>query len=333
MSHVAEADNPVRHRYAVLAPYLERVELVRSGKLNASLELDSWESRVVDIALGESCEAEVGDADDWPSLVVEGIAFMDKAAEDMSLLETSEAIPAETVTTLHARLMTDGAIGLALMEELQRAVDTLVVMGRIDDAKKLTGFRNRIGHPVSRIKETVGPVAHQAAERLATRMVPDQQALRRVVAKPDARVARPAQQTFARRASASAQPARAEMSFEKTPNRTKPMLMILGVLIIVWAVFILPLLNRPELPILTQEQIPESEAIRAVAARPPSLFVELDARAWNRMSDAERRQLIADVGQVAQASGYTGALFREADGSSRAQWLKQRGVLLAPSAR
>ena len=86
------------------------------------------------------------------------------------------------------------------------------------------------------------------------------------------------------------------------------------------------------LPILTERNIPQSTAILELIARPPSLYVEVDVVEWKALSSAERRQLVKEVGEVADASGYTGVQFRDTNGSSVAQWLRSQGVWLANAA-
>jgi hypothetical protein len=85
-------------------------------------------------------------------------------------------------------------------------------------------------------------------------------------------------------------------------------------------------------PTLTEQEMPQSVAIRELMARPPSLFIEVDANAWNSMSPTDRHRLVQEAGQVAEASGYTGVQFRNSEGSSVAQWLQAQGVWLAGAA-
>lgn len=328
MSPVVEADRPVKNRHAVLAPYLER--LARAAQAAGGDTLagkDRWESDIVRGVLGGAgSPGRDGGAPEWWPLVVEGLAFLEKHADDMGRLQSSEAIAAERVTTLHAQLMTDAAIGLSLMEETQRSIDAVVLGGKIDDAKRVTGFRNKLVQAVSSIKETIGPVAFQAAETLSARMIPEARLLRG----PAAQGQRPAERRAAHAPTTARRPhaGRAVSPLDERPNYTKPLLVLFGLLVIVWAVFVLPLLNRPTLPAITEMQLPRSGAIRMVNARPPSLYVEIDRAAWSALAESERVQLVDDVGAVAQASGYNGVVFRDGLGKVRAQWMRTGGSTL-----
>ena len=336
MSQLVEADRPVKNRHAVLAPYLDRLAQALQGRNDAVPTIaDTWESKIVGRVLGSSNHdgaGEAGEADeadeadeDWWTLVVDGVAFLNKLEADMGRLKTSEAIAADKVTTLHAQLMTDAAIGLALMEECQRAVDAIVLSGRIDQAKKVTAFRSKIVQAVAGIKETIGPVAYQAAETLSARMIPEARLLRGPALK-NAKLP-PGRTTVKPVRHASARAVRAPEP-DPSPNYTRPLLVLLGLLLVAWAVFVLPLLNRPELPLISETQVPVSDAIAGLTPRPPSLFVEIDRAAWDGLAEGGREQLVADVGSVAKASGYSGVVFRDASGKVHAQWLKEGGQTL-----
>ena len=93
-----------------------------------------------------------------------------------------------------------------------------------------------------------------------------------------------------------------------------------------WVMFAAGRTHVEPLPVLSLSDLPRSEAMVAVTARPPSLFVQVDARSWNRLSSREREVLFENTGTTAQLAGYTGALFRTEAGTSVAQWMKTGGV-------
>jgi hypothetical protein len=323
MNQITEVDDSAKQRYAVLAPYLDRLD---GGEAGGST-LDPWEKSVLE----QTIVAADSTSDDWAILVAQGIALQSKYRDDRRPLETSDSIPPETLTTLHAQLMTDAAIGLALMEETQRAIDLMVLSGQIDEAKKLTGFRTKLVQTVSRIKETIGPTAYRAAETLSAKMVPPQED-KLATGTAEDREPPPA---FIKRTHTTVKPTPAPKPKKRKTasieDRTKPLIALLAVLILAWVVFILPRLNRERLPVITEQEMPQSAAIRELMARPPSLFIEVDSQTWNAMSAADRRQLVKEVGEVAEASGYTGVQFRDSTGISVAQWLLTQGVWLASS--
>jgi hypothetical protein len=68
--------------------------------------------------------------------------------------------------------------------------------------------------------------------------------------------------------------------------------------------------------------------IRDVVSRPPSLFVQVDKDLWNVLPKPERVALVEQIGQKADAAGYTGAALRTAQGTIVGQWLKSSGARL-----
>ncbi len=63
-------------------------------------------------------------------------------------------------------------------------------------------------------------------------------------------------------------------------------------------------------------------------ARPPSLFVTLHPDRWRELSPAERRDLVTQIGRIANGVGYSGAHVRTDGGPSVGQWLRKTGVQL-----
>ena len=68
--------------------------------------------------------------------------------------------------------------------------------------------------------------------------------------------------------------------------------------------------------------------MQRIQARPPSLFVTLYPERWRQLSPAAQRELVTQIGRVANGVGYRGAQVRMNDGPSVGQWLKQTGVQL-----
>ncbi len=344
-----------QQRLTVLAPYLMQLRALQAGRERIDdVKLDPWESSVV-AAINTSTNAP---DHEWSSLVAEGIAFRTKYESDIQRLGNDP----DAVDLVRAQLVTDAAVGLALMAETQQSVNLMVLSGEIDTAKKLSGFRNKIVQGVSTIKNTIGETAFRNAETLSKKMTsvsgepsrsdpasasepraPESLATEKgadelpylgepldvdslIGELPDA---------FIRRRTKPTRPTvlRASGVDDAAPRRLKGLAVVLAALVVIWAVLILPRLGRGgSLPILTEQSIPQSTAIRELIARPPSLYVEVDAVEWKTMSSAERRQLVKEVGEVAKASGYTGVQFRDTDGSSVAQWLRSQGVWLANAA-
>ena len=80
------------------------------------------------------------------------------------------------------------------------------------------------------------------------------------------------------------------------------------------------------LPGLALSDFAGQHEITGVVARPPSLYVTVDAQSWTRMGLLERQQLIEAIGAKLAAAGYVGAHVTDSDGNSVARWLKDTGV-------
>lgn len=333
---------PQQQRRNVLAPYLIRLKALRSGHATLDgVRLDAWERGIVERHGSASGE-------EWFALVAEGLAFRKKYADDMHRLTGSDAQAEDIV---RAQLVTDAAVGLALMAETQRSVTLMVLSGEIDVAKKLAGFRNKLVQDVSTIKKTIGESAFQGAQTISKRMtaadVTDDASLASAEPASDGfdpevphsgepldvdTLIKELPDTIIRRSAPSAVPVNLDVAAvdEGGPRRIKGLLIVLAALVAVWSVLILPKLGGGEpLPLLTKQQMPQNGAIRELVARPPSLFVEVDGAEWMAMSRGDRRQLVKEIGGIAAASGYTGVQFRDTYGSSVAQWLDRQGVWLA----
>jgi hypothetical protein len=324
-------------RHAVLGPYLHQLEVMtRSGDTDGSseielgfrsLHLDSWETEILRKALARPAAEPNGD---WCSLLAEGVAFQSKFLAEISTLKAGEDIDPEQLVEINSRLMTDAGIGLALMTELQSVIDSMVGRGEIEQAKKLSGFRNKIGHSVTKIKERIGKSAFEAAEVISGGLAeqvaepapaaprpmtleaePD--VLRDLRDLPDGRV----------HTTRSVEP--------QTRSQLRPLLLTLAALLLIWGVFVLPRARPEPLPVLTSADLPRSAAIASVTARPPSLYVEVESRAWRGMTEPDRRQLVEKVGAAAKAAGYRGARLSTSKGQTVARWLEQRGTWLAPA--
>jgi len=101
---------------------------------------------------------------------------------------------------------------------------------------------------------------------------------------------------------------------------------MLVISIAVWMVLTVMSTHTEPPRTLTLTDLPRSVAIHRVVARPPSLYLDVDAGSWDRLTPGERVDLVERVGAAARAAGYTGALFRTAGGAGVAQWMKTGGA-------
>jgi hypothetical protein len=82
-------------------------------------------------------------------------------------------------------------------------------------------------------------------------------------------------------------------------------------------------------PVLTMENFRHIDAVRVVSARPPSLYVDVDADSWVALRESQRRDLLDDIGSVAAGAGYNGVHARTTAGLVAGQWMKQTGSQVA----
>jgi hypothetical protein len=336
---IVEVKTCQEERQAVLGPYLDQLNmLTRGGEMHGdseielgiqSLGFDSWEAAILHKALappeGESVL-------EWYSLIAEGVAFQSKYVAEIKTLKDGELIDPEQQVEINSRLMADASIGLALTQELQSVVDSMIGHGEIEEAKKLTAFRNKIRRSVTEIKERIGGAAFEAAHVISDGMAEQ-------VEQPMPSSHRPValeKEPYTLTDSKDRPDRRVHITRTGDPEaqgHLGMLLLTLGALLLIWGIFILPRVRYEPLPILTSADMPSSLAIASVTARPPSLFIEVESRAWKGMSEQDRRQLVDKVGAAAKAAGYRGARFTTARGQTVASWLEQRGAWLLPENR
>ena len=329
-----DALNPAAERRRTLAPYLARLAVASTAQQaepavpeslpveGASLELDPWERRVLQQFHGGTDTK----GRPWPGLVAEGVAFRAKCLARAAQLEPdAEPQAPQHRAGLVDELIHDAAVGLALMQELQQTIDRLIHESELKIAKGLTDFRNVVGQSVGTMRKLLGSEAFAAATTRAPALV----------------------------SPPPKEPARAEEPKRKAPEQFKKDLapvrvvsrrmvrrnltlwLLMGVLLLSiagWVVtFVLTRTSYVPPPVLTADQFRHVESFRGVTARPPSLYVMLDAEGWTRMSPQRRREVLDEIGGIAARAGYVGVHARTTDSVPVGQWLKARGVrLFAP---
>ncbi len=114
------------------------------------------------------------------------------------------------------------------------------------------------------------------------------------------------------------------------PVRTA-LIAILGFMCVGWALFTLRQRATVVKP-LTEFALSDfvaHDGITRVVARPPSLYVTVDAESWGRMGLLERQQMIEAIGAKLTQAGYVGAHVTDSEGNSVARWLKDTGVRIS----
>ncbi|RMF74505.1 MAG: hypothetical protein D6738_06165 [Acidobacteria bacterium] len=348
----AEHLEPPFDRREFLAPYLEPI----AAALEAAEELDDDQELVLQFAGEEvridawarSIAAQVlldedgGVGNDSASRIVEAIALEAKIREDLARYRIASSLalpgggPAEDgqanadvpVETIRVRapdhiqqdIIHDAALGFALLSEMQRVIDASVVHGRMEQAKALSAFRPNVSHALIGIRELLDEqdraVAQQMAEAL--RCVPDDAELPEIQPR---RRRRRRMSLDSGTVTPTVRPAR-----EASPRRVRLMVMTLIGLVGLWCALILPRLLQERLPEFSLSDFRKVQTVIAVTARPPSLYVTVDANAWARLKRRQKENVVREIAFDLQRAGYTGARFMTANGRTVAQWLRARGV-------
>jgi len=348
---------PTAHRRRYLRAALDELTAgVRGGVRRPTLQLadrtlslEAWEWDI--LAEWSDAAPPSGDAA-WKSLVVEALALQSRFQSDLAQLAVAVESD-EDVTLLHEDLHLDTVIAFKILAELQRETGRMVVTGGMDQAKRLTQFRRRLTECLSAAGKALGEDAIKQAEGIAGSSASTQGPVERIRLIPDKAPGRERdkerekeqalfdleEQLLRREQARESRPEPAPAAAEpivapRTGNSIGIRLALVGILIV--AVGFLVVRNvsgKPPSPVaqgLDRSSF-DAASIREVVSRPPSLFIQVDADMWNVLPKAERVALIEQIGQKADAAGYTGAALRTQKGPIVGQWLKASGArLVAP---
>jgi hypothetical protein len=327
---VAAAAAPSRslaEREQALSPYLAQLgsspagpggdrevpEAVTVGE--TTLDLSPWERTVLEkYGFG---------ADDrgrpWPSLVAEGLAFRAKCLLRSDQLEAEERSgTAEQDGQLMEELVNEAATGVALLAELQRSIDRVIREGEPKLAKPLTDFRNGVGKGVAAMRNLMGSEAFaKASHRSAELSRVEESALPTDEPEEDESAQRKVPQQFKK------DQAPTQMVFRRTVKKSRGVWILSAALaasLLAWALLTVTRTEYVGPPVLGIGQFGHIEAVRAVSARPPSLFVQIDGARWTRMSEPDRRETLAQIGRTAGQNGYIGVHAQTVDGITVGKW-------------
>ncbi len=236
----------------------------------------------------------------------------------------SEAVVQEIRDELEM-LVTDAAVGLALLNEAQRAIDQLIVSGERNSAKKLTSFRNRLCQSVGQLRERLGSEEYERAENKSEGMV--SQAASRMISGSTGTLPGTATRPGPRGRKPRGEILYVQDTEPESNLRTLGLLFL--ALSLVWMIFFMPRMFQETPHVIETSEVRHIDGVESIVARPPSLFVTVDAIDWRAMSKDEQVALVEEVGKVASASGYLGADVRSSDGEPLGAWFDQRGAELA----
>ncbi len=337
---------PIAGRQRALAPHFERFMAWWSAAADpvphiaeldlVPIELGSWERAVLKTARGVGNSSSKRDL----GLVGEAVAYQVMSMEFGDRLERGPTPSPADLPAFLDRLVLHLAVGMAIEAELQWDIDRLIAGGRLADAKSLSELRGKVARSLSGLKGQVGSSQLAEAERRAGELVSVEKAVE--TASRDELCEEPpptpnwATYKLPREAAlppwlseglpeAAGQPPK---TAARAASRTKPLLFVLAGLLAMYGIVMMPRLATQGPPPLGLEQFSHVEAVQAVLAKPPSLYVVLHRAAWDAGTPAERQALLEEIGRVADAAGYRGVHARTDDGVTVGQWLKQSGVAI-----
>jgi hypothetical protein len=303
-----ESEIPADKRREVVARYLDQLcvhlaPLAGGGSAvigdGDGLALDEWEVAAVRVAVVPFS----GTVPAISNLMAEAMALRLKLAEDCQILEVSGVSSADPGTPLFETLVLDVAIGRHQLHDLQQECNLLVRDQRFDEAKRLSQFRSRLRDDVKRVEAFLEPPDPAAAEAEGSLQLDT--AIHTVE--------------------------EIEEQQARTGRRVAGLAAVVAILAVVWLAGMVIGARRPaELERLTVEDFQAIAPVVAVEARPPSLYVIVDGALWQNMGESERIGVVAAVGEIVEASRYTGALLRDRDGRTLGEWLLDTGSRLVP---
>jgi hypothetical protein len=338
---ISEQTDPRRIR--ALEPYLARLRSwneapdagpaqIRVG--TRAVRVESWERRL----LREEPTAGGSGRDDMAGLLAQGLALVAKSLVDLQRLSDAGGHHAVDLFALQADLMLDAAIGIALLRELQVTVDTLVRGGRVEDARRITEFRNRLNRLVAEVKNTISDSERRRAETLSGGLGGGD-ALGRLAAEIDAHVV---QERAAQEKQEQETPSRsrwrpwARRRLRRAgnalrivvPSRTS----VLAAGVVMAAAVWVGLVAVPSAVVRARDPRPvavlRTGPILGVDARAPSVYVTVEAVAWDTLGESERLRAMHDLVRGVPSEDWSGVFVRTSDGRPVARWLRSAGIAL-----
>lgn len=263
-----------------------------------------------------------------PALLAHAVALRMKMELDRAHLWPAQEARGPELYEVQAELLLDSAIGTALQREIQRVIDEEVRSGQMAPAKRWTAFKNDLNGAVSTVRQLLAESERRRADALSDTLT---DAPRHEETAP-ARYTRLMQQLEIeererkRRLRIRRQ---ARDALANLPSRTELLVAALAVTAAIWLGFVkAPDYLATGSPALSAADFPWTDSFVNVEARPPSLYVTVDAQAWNDLAVEEQHHLVRTVSSVLLTRDYTGVLFKTAEGRPVAQWLALSGDTL-----
>jgi len=319
----------VKQRAVALERYLRQIRSPTpvpgpAASIVAELRGDPW----IRSQVTPDPAPDVGFAADLSEFVTHGCGFVAKCHADIASMASRAKLDRTRLYTFQAELMLNAAIGAALLRELQPAVDEAVATGDLVAAKGLTQLGHRIRKGVAAARKVLSEAGRRDAEKLVdamTELPPEEQAPGVAPASQVAREIDGKNQKIRR----TARPKKPIVPQIRLPSRTELLAAGLACSLLIWAGTVqLPRYFEAARPVIVVEDFPDRSVLEVVA-RPPSLYVTLDAATWVSADAAARDAMLAEVVSVPLVDdAYRGALISTHDGIPVAVWTRGGGTRL-----
>jgi hypothetical protein len=310
------------------------------------LPVEPWERRQIELwprAVGEEPDAR------RCRLVMEALACMAKTLGDLERPGPSAGSNAPQ----QAELLLDGAIGIALQQEVQNVIDEDAREGRFDAVDEWGALLQRLRRTVDSTLERLDESEHERARHLASTLT-DLHLEETPPAEPtsdatpleveDEVVIEPPEPPRPRRRRGPA-PAildglddldRAEVGPERPgvrptglQRRTVLLALAFASSVLLWATIAgVSALLRDEPAAVDLRALEEDAVVLAVVARRPSLYIDFERAAWDSLSHVEKWRRIETASDLVSGNGFDGVLLRDEEGRPLGQWIRGRGVAL-----
>lgn len=262
------------------------------------------------------------------ALLRQSLALWLKSSRDVNNLRRSVDGGSENLYALQAELMLDSAVGSTLLREIQDSVDDLVKKGALDEARRFSKFQHQARCVCREIKHAIaesnGKLPDELVEPSTDQQPVSMEATRALMSELEEDPPPPRRRRRPARADADS----TMFAARKKRYRTE-ILIGLDVLAILACLVVAASRTVDKTPrALTLGDFPNAAPLIEIVARPPTLYANLDAKAWSEYDDKQKRRLVDGMGGVLLTNGYWGGLLRTTDGRLIAEWLENGGTRL-----
>jgi hypothetical protein len=345
-------------RQRVLEPFVAAIEDARpdwSGESedqedmplcvpSNEVTVDPWTRERLDLYFQPSSEP-VAEAD---RIVTQGVALLVKCAADVPKLELEKRNSPGECYAFQAELMLDAAIGTSLVKDIQLTIDTMLSQGLTLEARNLSKFHHRVRNMVHHLRNRIDTDYRKTMEHMADQLEESRREAGGPAAgdatapaqgsdggRPEPGRPRPAPYsletpgTGARKSAASRVAIRAAIPGQGSGAALRTLVLagLLATTFLGLAAFHLPsgYWTRPDGELSPSALFLDGTTLQ-VQDRWPSLFVTVDAVAWERLSAERRRALVRHLADRLSGDRYSGVLIRSPQGQPLAEWIRTNGV-------